>query len=157
MDRSKIALFPGSFDPVTVGHVDIAKRALKFFDKVIVAVCVNEAKTGFFPVEKRIALAKAAFDGIAEVLPCTEIMADFARSVGADTLIRGARTAADFEYELGLCEINRRFSGVDTVVFPTRPEYFHISSSYARELIRYKKPLAGVIPDGAVGLIYKEV
>ena len=154
--EKKIALFPGSFDPVTAGHVDIVERALKVFDKVVVAVCVNEAKSGFFPVEKRIALAKAAFDRIAEVVLCRGVIADLAKEIGADALIRGARTTADFEYELGLCEINRRFSGIDTVIFPSRPEFFHISSSYAHELIRYKKPLAGVIPDKAVGLIYKE-
>ena len=151
--KKKTALFPGSFDPVTVGHVDVVKRALEMFDEVIVAVCVNEAKSGFFTVDKRIALTKAAFDGLAEVKVCKGIMADFAKEVGADTLIRGARTGADFEYELGLCEINRRFSGIDTVILPSRPEFFHISSSYARELIRYGKPLSGVIPDGAIPLI----
>ena len=151
--KERIALFPGSFDPVTVGHVDIVKRALEVFDRVIVAVCENETKSGFFTVEKRAALAKAAFEGIADVTVCRGVMAEFAKEVGASTLIRGARTGADFDYELGLCEINRRFSGVDTLIFPSRPEYFHISSSYARELIRYGKPLAGVIPDGAIPLI----
>ncbi|MBO4217386.1 MAG: pantetheine-phosphate adenylyltransferase [Clostridia bacterium] len=157
MEKKKIALFPGSFDPVTEGHIDVAKRALKLFDRVIVAICVNEAKSGFFTPEKRLKLAKAAFDGIAEVVICRGIVAEFAKEVGADALVRGARTAADFEYELGLCEINRRFSGIDTVVFPTRPEFLHISSSYAHELIRYNMPLSGVIPEGAAELIYKEV
>ena len=151
--KEKTALFPGSFDPITVGHVDIVRRALEVFDRVIVAVCVNEAKSGFFTVEKRVELAEAALEGIAEVKVCRGITADFAKELGASAIVRGARTGEDLEYETGLCEINRRFTGVDTVIFPTRPEYFHVSSSYARELIRYEKPLTGVIPDGAIEVI----
>lgn len=134
------ALFPGSFDPFTLGHLDIARRARRMFDRVVISVGVNPAKvTDEREIEQRldaIRRAVADIDGI-EVMAWQGLTVDAAREAGATVMVRGVRSAADYDYERSLAELNRRISGIDTVLLVASPEYSSISSSAVRELQRF--------------------
>ena len=134
----RIALFPGSFRPFTAGHADIVARGLELFDKVIIAIGVNPAKPA--------ADAEAAVEAIralyaaeprVEVEAYSCLTADFARSCGAAFLLRGVRSVKDFEYERDMADINRRISGIESVILFSRPELAAVSSSVVRELESY--------------------
>lgn len=134
------AIFPGSFDPFTIGHLSILSRALPLVDKLIVVVGVNEAKKGEMPVEERleaIRRATAQFGPRVEVTSWSGLTADIARKLGATYIIRGARSAADFDYESTLATVNRDIAGLETIIIPTLPEHAAISSSVVRELVHY--------------------
>lgn len=133
----RIALFPGTFDPFTIGHKDIVDRALKMFDKVVVAVGYNEHKTTGGSVAERENFIRAVYDGVdsVEVASYSGLTVDFARAVGADFIVRGLREVKDFEYERNLADTNAAISGMETVFLVARPEYGFISSSMVRELI----------------------
>ena len=136
----KIAIIPGSFDPVTLGHVDIIRRAAAIFDKVYPVVMLNAEKKGMFDGEERLAVLRCACKDIenADCRLFSGLTSDFADSVGARFLVRGARNATDFDYEAGFAEIMKRFdSRLETVILPASPEYAYMSSSYARERIKY--------------------
>lgn len=134
----RIALFPGSFRPFTAGHADIVARGLELFDKVIIAIGINPAKPA--------ADAEAAVEAIralyaaeprVEVEAYSCLTADFARSCGAAFLLRGVRSVKDFEYERDMADINRRISGIESVILFSRPELAAVSSSVVRELESY--------------------
>lgn len=139
------AIFAGSFDPITKGHVDIICRAAALFDEVFVAVCCNtEKRGGMFSSEERLALINAAVSNIpckdkVSVGICEGLLAEYAQKLGADTVVRGARTGSEYEAEASLAEINRELSGIETVIFPARPELSHMSSTFARDMIIYGK------------------
>ncbi len=139
MDR--IAIIPGSFDPVTRGHIDIVKRAAAVFDKVIVAVMANAEKPGgMFSYEERLELLKCAVRDIenAECMLCDTLASDFAASHGARFFVKGVRSATDFDYEYSLANIMKKFDrNIETLFLPADPVLSHISSTYARERIRY--------------------
>ena len=153
----KKAIFSGSFDPFTKGHLDIVERASKIFDEILVAVCVNTAKAGgMFTPEERVLIAEASLESLkmetncmikSEI--CPDLLADFAKSREISVIIRSARSASEFEYETMMAEVNRSLAGLETVIFPAAPELAHISSTVARDMILYGRPEIA-IADSAV-------
>ncbi len=133
----KIAVFPGSFDPFTVGHEEIVKRGLKLFDKIIIAVGVNPVKKEFLDIECRIKLIKKAFSDTDRVVvaPYSGLTVDFCREMNAHIIVRGLRTAADFEYERAVGQANRAMdSRIETVFILTSTEHTFISSTIVRNI-----------------------
>lgn len=143
----KIAIVPGSYDPVTLGHVDIIERAAALFDEVWVAITVNGAKSGVFTPEERLEITNAAIDRIqnAKAVIWSGLTSDLMAEKGAKYIVKGARNATDFDYENSLSEIMRRFAPEsETIILPARPKYFHVSSTYARELLKYGGDLSDI-------------
>lgn len=150
------AILSGSFDPVTVGHLDVIRRAAAMFDTVYAVVCRNAEKKSFFPVEERQAMLLAACHDIPNVVVdvCEGLLAAYTEEHGISVIVRGVRDASDVPYEMMLATINRGLRNhPDTVFLPTRPEHSHISSSYVREMIRYGEPLQGILPHEVIPLI----
>jgi len=141
----KRALFPGSFDPFTIGHADIVRRSLPLFDEVIIAIGINSQKKPLFPVEERLEAIRRAFRDEPKVRVCTFdcLTVDFAKEQGAGYLLRGIRTTADFEYERTMADANRELAagGIETVVLFTRPELAHVSSSFVRDLASHGRDI----------------
>lgn len=136
---SKIAVFPGSFDPITVGHVDLVERALPLFDKIIVAVGVNDQKKTLYSLEKRLHWLEEVFqkDPKVEVGHFTGLTAHYAHSIGAGYLLRGLRNASDFDYEKTISQLNHIVGeGLETIFLISQPAYSHISSTIVREIIK---------------------
>ena len=136
----KCAVYPGSFDPVTLGHMDIIKRASSLFDRLIIAVLNNRAKTPLFSVEERVKM----LEEVTKDLPNVEVKSfggmtvDFARECGANALVRGLRAITDFEYELQIAELNRVMDpDIDTVFLTTNLKYAYLSSSSVKEVAAY--------------------
>lgn len=134
------AIITGSFDPVTIGHEDIIRRACALFEHVTVAVCSNSAKTAYFTMEERIMLLKAGCSGISnlQVVVSEGLLAEYCRANGIGVIVRGVRSVGDFEYEVSLARINETLvPGLETVFLPCDPRYSHISSHVVREMIKY--------------------
>ncbi|MCK5812913.1 MAG: pantetheine-phosphate adenylyltransferase [Cocleimonas sp.] len=134
-----IALYPGTFDPITNGHVDLVERATRMFDKVIIAIAENERKQPLFSLEKRIALAQSIFkeDPQVEVRGFNTLLVDFARQQNATVLVRGLRAVADFEFEFQLASMNRHLApDVESVYLMPAEQYAFISSSLVKEVAR---------------------
>ena len=145
----KIAVYPGSFDPITFGHLDIINRALKLFDEVIIAVANNEQKNPLFTVEERVAIIKSVMkdNSRATVDTFDGLLVDYARSCKAQAIVRGLRAISDFEYELQMAQINRGISReVETVFFMTSVFYSFLSSSIVKEVYSLKGPVDGLVP-----------
>lgn len=145
----KTAIYPGSFDPITNGHLDILKSGSEIFDKVIIAVSYNVNKKGFLSVDERVDLIKksvAHFKNV-EVDAFEGLTVEYAKKVGADILLRGLRTSFDFEYELQLSQTNNAlYSDLKTVFLITKPEYNFISSSMVREILANKGDISKFVP-----------
>lgn len=137
----KIALFPGSFDPFTIGHESIIKRALPVFDKIVIAIGYNsEKKEGLFPIEKRMNWIKKIFAGESKIVveKYDQLTVDFCRKMGAKYILRGLRTSSDFEYERAIAQTNKYLAAeIETVFLLTTPEHTSITSSIVREVIRH--------------------
>lgn len=134
----KIAVFPGSFDPFTIGHEEIVRRGLRMFDRIIIAVGINVGKSGFMDADKRIAIVKKVFADNPQVSveSYTGLTVDYCKRVGAKFIIRGLRTAADFEYERSIGQINRALDAdVETVFLLTSPQHTFISSTIVKDII----------------------
>jgi pantetheine-phosphate adenylyltransferase len=134
----KIAVFPGSFDPITIGHVDIVMRALPLFDKIVVAIGNNSTKKYSFSFEQRMNWIKAVFknEEKVEVSEFQGLTVNFAKKIGAKYLIRGIRTAADFDYEKTIAQLNKSMSpDLETICIISAPELSHISSTIVREIV----------------------
>lgn len=134
----KIAVFPGSFDPITVGHLDIVVRAVPLFDKIIVAVGINSQKKYLFPLEQRMAWLREVFKDYptVEIDAFEGLTAHYCSHIGARYLIRGLRNAADFDYEKTISQLNHIVGhGIETVFLISQPAYSHISSTIVREII----------------------
>lgn len=149
----RIAVYGGSFDPVTLGHMDIAARAAALFDRLYLCVVANSEKRTMFTAEQRLALLRAAAADLpnvtAELWP--GVLADYALSRGARFLIRGVRNGTDFDAEYGMAQINRSLDErLETVLLPARPAFAHISSTMARDMIKYQRPLERCLPGAAV-------
>ena len=135
----KIAVFPGSFDPITIGHVDLIKRAQPLFDKIYVALGENTKKEYLFETEQRMDWLTQVFDGYenVEIGNYRGLTVDYCREIGARYLIRGLRNSSDFDYEKTISQLNHIIGDqIETVFFISRPEYSHISSTIVREIIK---------------------
>ncbi len=147
---NKIAVFPGSFDPITNGHVDIVMRALPLFDKIIMAVGVNSVKEGLFSLERRMEWLESVFadEPKIEVDFFEGLTVNFCNKVNAKYLIRGLRNASDFDYEKTISQLNNIIGkDLDTVFFISKPEYSHISSTIVREIIKGKGATDQFLPE----------
>jgi pantetheine-phosphate adenylyltransferase len=147
----RIAVFPGSFDPITVGHEAIIRRALLLFDKVIVAIGHNTTKKTLFPLERRIEWIETALQDksdVVEVQSFSGLTIDFCKKVNARFILRGLRTSTDFEFEYSTGQVNRQIGGIETVLMLTDPEYTHISSSIVRDIFLYGGALESLLPKG---------
>lgn len=145
-----IAIYPGSFDPITNGHIDILKSGSEIFDKVIIAVSYNVNKKGFLPIDKRVELIKKSVSHIknVEVDTFTGLTVEYAKKQNADVLLRGLRTSFDFEYELQLSQTNNAlYNDLKTVFLITKPEYNFISSSMVREILANKGDISKFVPE----------
>lgn len=146
----KRAIFPGTFDPFTVGHYSVVQRALSFMDEVIIGIGINENKNTYFPVEKRLAMIRDFYkeEPRIKVLSYDCLTIDFAKQVDATFIVRGIRTVKDFEYEETIADINRKLAGIETILLFTEPELSCISSTIVRELLSYNKDISQFIPEG---------
>ncbi len=147
----RIAVFPGSFDPITRGHESVIRRAVPLFDKIIVAIGVNAEKPGFFPVEKRKAWLEKVFANESKVVVDTYsgLTVDYCRQNDVGYILRGLRTSADFEFERSIGQINKNMlPGIETVFLLTTPEYTALNSSIVRDIIRHKGDPTPFVPDG---------
>jgi pantetheine-phosphate adenylyltransferase len=146
----RIAIFPGSFDPLTKGHESIVRRAVSLFDKIIVAIGENAEKKNFFPIDKRIEWIKATFVDLPQVSveKYSGLTVNFCRSVNARFIIRGLRTSADFEFERSIGQINKKiYPEIETVFLLTTPEYTALNSSIVRDIVRNGGDASQFVPD----------
>ncbi|OBF17845.1 pantetheine-phosphate adenylyltransferase [Mycobacterium sp. ACS4331] len=143
------AVCPGSFDPVTLGHIDVFERAAAQFDEVVVAVLVNPNKKGMFSVEERIELITESCAHLPNlrVESGQGLVVDFARARGLTAIVKGLRTGTDFEYELQMAQMNRHVAGVDTFFVATAPKYSFVSSSLAKEVATLGGDVTDLLPD----------
>lgn len=149
----KIAVFPGSFDPITTGHVKIVKRALPLFDKIVVAVGVNSQKQSLFSLEQRLDWLRQVFatEPSVEVAHFEGLTAHFCRQIGAGYLLRGLRNASDFDYEKTISQLNQIVGkNLETVFLISEPEFSHISSTIVREIIKGKGDVSAFVPKEVV-------
>ena len=149
--KQRIALFPGSFDPFTIGHFDIVERALPLFDKIIISIGYNSEKTGFFKLKDRITWINEAFknESKVEVVSYEGLTVDFCYQVGAQFLLRGLRTSADFEYERAIAQMNKKLHPeLESVFLLTAPEHTPISSTIIRDIIRHGGDASKFLPKG---------
>ncbi|MBN2485827.1 MAG: pantetheine-phosphate adenylyltransferase [Bacteroidales bacterium] len=138
--ENRIAVFPGSFDPFTIGHESIVKRALGLFDKIIIAIGRNTNKDDFFALDKRIGWIKTVFatEEKIEVTAYSGLTVDFCKNIGAKYILRGVRTSSDFEYERAIGQMNRAMDKkIETVFLLTLPEHTYITSTIVRDVIRH--------------------
>ena len=146
----KIAIYPGSFDPITLGHLDIIRRAALCFDKVFVCVMDNcDKKSHMFPAEKRLEMLRRSVEELANVEAelYRGLLADYAREKGGHVIVKGLRNATDFDLEYQMAAINRGiWAELETVFLPASVEYQHFSSTMVREMIRYRQPLEKYVP-----------
>lgn len=150
---NRIAIFPGSFDPITKGHESIVKRAIPLFDKIIVAIGVNAEKEGFFPVAKRKAWLEKVFADCPTVVIDTYsgLTVDYCKKNNVNYILRGLRTSADFEFERSIGQINKQLHPpIETVFLLTTPEYTALNSSIVRDIIRHKGDPSDFVPEGLV-------
>ena len=148
---NRIAVFPGSFDPVTAGHYDLIQRAMGLFDRVIVAIGQNADKQSYFDTETRLRMIRELFAGNdrVEAVVYSGLTIEYCRQRGAGYLIRGLRTSADFEFERAIAQANRQMMPeIETVFLLTSPSHAHISSSIVREVLRYGGDPSVFLPDG---------
>ena len=148
----KIALFPGSFDPVTNAHVDIVERSIDLFDKVYIGIGVNSSKAGYLSIAKREEMLKAVFksDPRIAVVAYEGLTVNFCQQIGAKYMIRGIRTVSDFEYEKAIAQMNHSLMPeIESIFIVSKPGYSAISSSIVREILRYNGNIAQFIPKEA--------
>lgn len=146
--QERIALFPGSFDPFTIGHQSLVKRGLALADRIIIAIGINENKQSCFPLEERLKVIRSLFqdDPQIEVITYHTLTTDLAEKTGAQFILRGIRSVIDFEYEKTIADINRTLTGIETVFLLAEPQYAHISSSAVRELLHFGKDVSAFLP-----------
>lgn len=149
----KKALFPGSFDPFTAGHLNILNRALTMFDEVVVAIGINQDKRGFFSTQERMDVIRQATAGLqgVSIIKYDNLTIDACRELGIRHIVRGVRNMIDFENERAIADANRRLAPeVETIIIPTAQEFAHISSSAVRDLLKHKGDTSLFLPDGVV-------
>lgn len=152
----KTCVVPGSFDPFTLGHLDIVKRAAKLFDKVYVAIMINSEKKGSFDfaMRKKIAQVSCADLKNVEIITADGLLCELCKALGACAIVKGLRNATDFDYETTLTGINRFLDpDIETVFIPSSSEYAFISSTFVREMIKHERSLTGALHSDAVKLL----
>ena len=150
MSTVRRCVCPGSYDPVTVGHVDVISRAAALYDEVVVAVLHNPAKSGTLPVEQRLQLLKAALADVPNLrieAYANTLLVDVCRDVGAQAIVKGLRGGTDFAYELPMALMNRHLTGVETVFLPGDPRFEHVSSSLVKEVAALGGDITGLVDD----------
>ena len=148
--EKRTALFPGTFDPFTIGHESLVRRGLSLMDEVVIAIGVNESKRSYFTLDKRIDMIRKLYkdEPRVKVESYDSLTIDFAKKVGARYILRGIRSVLDFEYEKTIADMNRTISGIETFVLFTEPALTHISSTQVRELLRYGCDVSSFVPIG---------
>lgn len=146
----KRAIFPGTFDPFTIGHYSVVKRALTFMDEIIIGIGINDSKRTWFPTDKRVEMVKKLYadEPRVRVAAYDNLTVDFAIQHDAGFIIRGIRTVRDFEYEETIADINRKLAGIETILLFTEPELTSVSSTIVRELLHYGKDVTPFLPEG---------
>jgi pantetheine-phosphate adenylyltransferase len=153
----RIGVYPGSFDPVTLGHLDIIERGAKIVDKLIVGVLLNGMKNPMFSVEQRIQLLKEATKHLpnVEIRPFQGLLVDFLKQEGATEVIRGLRAVTDFEYELQMAQANRNlYPEMETVFLTTNVQYSFISSTIVKDILRHNGDVSHFVPQSVLEMIY---
>lgn len=154
------AIYPGSFDPVTKGHVDIIKRASKLFDELVVGVLVNSSKNPLFSIAERVSMLVEMFEGYdnVKVIAYEGLLIDYCHQNGISTIVRGLRAVTDFEYELQIAQTNRVMApDIDTIFLATSLEYAYLSSSVVKEIASYGGNIESLVPEPVVDKIYKKL
>jgi pantetheine-phosphate adenylyltransferase len=149
MASKKIAIFPGSFDPITTGHVDVVRRAIPLFDKIIIAIGVNSQKQALYTLEQRVAWIERVFadDPSVSVASYEGLTVNFCNEKGANYILRGIRSSSDFEYEKTIAHLNNAmYPNIETILILARPELSSISSTIVREIIRGKGNVNKFVP-----------
>jgi pantetheine-phosphate adenylyltransferase len=143
------AVCPGSFDPVTNGHLDIVGRASRLFDEVIIGVLINQSKTGLFTIDERIAMLREVTSsyGNVRVASFRGLLVDFCRDQEAAVVVKGLRAVSDFDYELQMAQMNNGLAGVETLFMPTNPLYSFLSSSLVKEVAKWGGDVSPHVPD----------
>ena len=146
----KRAIFPGTFDPFTIGHFSIVKRALTFMDEIVIGIGINENKHTYFPIEKRVDMIQKLYkdEPRIKVMAYDCLTVDFAQQIDANFIVRGIRTVKDFEYEETIGDINRKLANIETILLFTEPEMTCISSTIVRELLGFNKDISMFLPEG---------
>ena len=149
----KTALFPGSFDPFTAGHLNILGRALTMFDEVVIAVGINQDTRGFFSMDQRMDIIRQAVRGIegVRIIKYDNLTIDTCRELGIHHIVRGVRNMLDFENERAIADANRRLAPeVETIIIPTAQEFAHISSSAVRDILKHNGDTSLFLPEGVI-------
>ena len=158
-DIVTLALYPGSFDPITYGHLNLIKRGVKLFDRLVVAVAQNVRKQGLFTVEERMAMIGEAVGDVdekqrIEIDTFQGLLVDYAQRRGATVILRGLRAVSDFEFEFQMAHMNRRLGpGLETVFMMTGEEHFYVSSQLVREIASFGGSVSGLVPDNVERLL----
>ena len=156
----KIAVYPGSFDPITLGHINVIERASAMVDQLIVGVLNNQAKSPLFNAEERVEMIREATAHLTNVVavPFDGLTIDFARRSGAQWIIRGLRAVTDFEYELQMAQTNRKlYAEADTMFLTTSLEYAYLSSTTVKEVAYFNGDITGFVPSAIIDRIYNRV
>jgi pantetheine-phosphate adenylyltransferase len=142
------AVCPGSFDPVTNGHVDVITRAAALYDELVVAVLVNPGKAGLFDLDERMAMLREAVVDLPNVVvdSFSGLLVDYCRAQGIPVVVKGLRAVGDFEYELQMAQMNRELAGVETLFVPTAPQVGHLSSSLVKQIARFGGDVSSLVP-----------
>lgn len=150
---------PGSFDPVTNGHLDVIGRASRLYDQVTVGVLVNATKTGLFPVEERIEMLREVTADLGNVVidSFRGLLVDYCRERDIPVVVKGLRAVSDFDYELQMSQMNNRLTGVETLFVATNPEFSFLSSSLVKEVASWGGDVTGLVPDPVLGRLSRRL
>ena len=145
----KRAVCPGSFDPVTLGHLDVVERASALYDQVVVAVLINKKKSSLFTVEERIEMLRRAVEPFGNVVVDSfhGLVVDYCKDQGIPVIVKGLRAVSDFDYELQMAQMNHGLAGVETLFMPTNPLYSFLSSSLVKEVATYGGDVSRLVPE----------
>jgi pantetheine-phosphate adenylyltransferase len=153
------AVCPGSFDPITNGHLDVIERASKFFDEIIVAVGINASKQRLFEPDERVEMIREACLAIPNVKVDTfqGLIVEFCKAHGVQAIVKGLRAVSDFDYELQMGQMNRSLAEVDTLFMPADPHYSFLSSSLVKEVATYGGDVSGLVPEAVLSRLHKRL
>ena len=147
-EQHRIALFPGTFDPFTIGHKSLVERGLTCVDEIVIAIGINEKKKTYYTLEQRIEAIRRLYadEPRVRVVSYSGLTVDVAQREKARFILRGIRSVIDFEYEKSIADVNRQLTGIETLLLFTEPAYAHVSSSVVRELLHFGKDVSPFIP-----------